>query len=75
MHRPQALVTRDRGRAGSGRRNFELGIITDDAPLLDHVQALYERIWTGGECRACRLRDVCPGPLDALARTGPQRPP
>jgi len=51
------------GAKGSGRRNFELGIVTDDGPLLDHVQALYDRIWTGGECAACRLRDECPGPL------------
>ena len=51
------------GAKGSGRRNFELGIVTDDGPLLDHVQALYDRIWTGGECAACRLREECPGPL------------
>lgn len=54
------------GAKGSGRRNFELGIVTDDAPLLDQVQAMYERIWTGGECAACKLRDVCPGPLSEL---------
>ena len=51
------------GAKGSGRRNFELGIVTDDVLLLDQVQALYDRIWTGGECAACRLRDECPGPL------------
>lgn len=51
------------GAKGSGRRNFELGIATDDAQLLDQVQAMYDRIWTGGECPTCRLRDVCPGPL------------
>jgi phosphatidylserine/phosphatidylglycerophosphate/cardiolipin synthase-like enzyme len=51
------------GAKGSGRRNFELGIVTDDAPLLDHVQALFDHIWTGGECAACRLRPLCPGPL------------
>jgi phosphatidylserine/phosphatidylglycerophosphate/cardiolipin synthase-like enzyme len=54
------------GAKGSGRRNFELGIVTDDAPLLDQIQAIYERIWTGGECAACKLRDVCPGPLSEL---------
>jgi hypothetical protein len=54
------------GARGSGRRNFELGIVTDDAPLLDQIQAIYERIWTGGECMACKLRDVCPGPLSEL---------
>jgi phosphatidylserine/phosphatidylglycerophosphate/cardiolipin synthase-like enzyme len=51
------------GAKGSGRRNFELGIVTDDGPLLDQVQALYDRIWTGGECAACKLREDCPGPL------------
>jgi phosphatidylserine/phosphatidylglycerophosphate/cardiolipin synthase-like enzyme len=55
------------GARGSGRRNFELGVVTDDAPLLDQVQSMYERIWTGGECAGCKLRDVCPGPLSELA--------
>jgi hypothetical protein len=35
--------------------------------LLDQVQALYERIWSGGECGACKLRDDCPGPLADFA--------
>ena len=52
------------GAKGSGRRNFELGIVTEDEQLLDHVQALYDRIWRGGECRGCRLRDRCEAPLD-----------
>lgn len=52
------------GAKGTGKRNFELGIVTDDAPLLDQVQAMFERIWSGGECAGCKLRDVCPGPLD-----------
>jgi phosphatidylserine/phosphatidylglycerophosphate/cardiolipin synthase-like enzyme len=54
------------GAKGSGRRNFELGVVSDDAPLLDQVQAMYERVWVGGECEACRLRDECPGPLIEL---------
>ncbi|CAN5171158.1 hypothetical protein BH11MYX1_BH11MYX1_18450 [soil metagenome] len=52
------------GAKGSGRRNFELGFMTTDEPLLDQIQGLYERIWSGGECGACRLREECPGPLD-----------
>jgi phosphatidylserine/phosphatidylglycerophosphate/cardiolipin synthase-like enzyme len=52
------------GAKGSGRRNFELGIVTDDAQLLDQIQALYDRIWTGKECGSCRLREECPSPLD-----------
>jgi phosphatidylserine/phosphatidylglycerophosphate/cardiolipin synthase-like enzyme len=55
------------GARGSGRRNFELGVVTDDAPLLDQVQSMYDRIWTGGECAGCKLRDECPGPLAEVA--------
>lgn len=62
------------GAKGSGRRNFELGIVTDDAPLLDHVQALYDRVWQGGECAGCKLRDVCPGPLAELRGLSTGRP-
>jgi phosphatidylserine/phosphatidylglycerophosphate/cardiolipin synthase-like enzyme len=54
------------GAKGSGRRNFELGVVTDDALLLDSVQALYEQLWSGGECGSCKLLDECPGPLVQL---------
>jgi phosphatidylserine/phosphatidylglycerophosphate/cardiolipin synthase-like enzyme len=59
------------GARGSGRRNFELGIVTDDAPLLDQIQSIYDRIWSGGECPGCKLRDICPGPLVDLPRAAP----
>ena len=66
------------GARGEGRRNFELGISTDDYALLDATQARFERIWRGAECGACRMRSECPGPLDIpgvakakLGRRGP----
>lgn len=62
------------GAKGTGRRNFELGLVTDDAQLLDQVQSMYERIWRGGECATCRLRDVCPGPLDEIERAASAPP-
>ncbi len=52
------------GAKGTGRRNFELGFVTDDAVLLDDVQELFDRIWRGAECKECKLRDECPRPLD-----------
>jgi phosphatidylserine/phosphatidylglycerophosphate/cardiolipin synthase-like enzyme len=52
------------GAKGTGRRNFELGFSTSDDLLLDRVQELYERVWRGAECAGCKLRDVCPAPLD-----------
>ncbi|HEY3821131.1 MAG TPA: phospholipase D family protein [Polyangiaceae bacterium] len=54
------------GAKGDGRRNFELGIATDDEWMLDRAQARFEAIWRGGECGACKLRRECPGPLDRI---------
>jgi phosphatidylserine/phosphatidylglycerophosphate/cardiolipin synthase-like enzyme len=56
------------GAKGEGRRNFELGIATDDDVLLDAVQARFQSIWSGRECGNCRLRRECPAPLDGLVR-------
>jgi phosphatidylserine/phosphatidylglycerophosphate/cardiolipin synthase-like enzyme len=53
------------GARGDGRRNFELGIVTEDDVLLDAAQLRFDRIWTGRECGSCRMRSECPGPLDA----------
>ena len=35
------------GAKGEDRRNFELGVLTDDCDVIDHVQGLYEHIWRG----------------------------
>jgi len=60
------------GAKGDGRRNFEMGILTDDEVLLDASQARFDAIWRGKECGPCRLRDVCPKPLDQPR--APRRP-
>jgi len=52
------------GAKAEGRRNFELGVVTDDDVFLDQVQARFAAIWGGGECGACKLRRECPAPLD-----------
>ena len=41
------------------------GGLTDDDVMLDTTQARFDRIWSGGECKGCRLRGECPRPLDA----------
>ncbi len=57
------------GAKGEGRRNFELGMITDDEDVIDQVQALYEHIWRGAACRGCKLRDSgCEAPIDIVNR-------
>jgi threonine/homoserine/homoserine lactone efflux protein len=54
------------GAKGDGRRNFEMGLLTEDDFMLDAAQARFDRIWRGASCAGCRLRSVCPGPLDKL---------
>ena len=62
------------GAKGEGRRNFEMGIVTDDDVLLDTAQARFDRIWSGKECKGCRLRGVCPKPIDTLVATPARKP-
>ncbi len=52
------------GAKGEGRRNFELGVVTDDDAVLDEVQGHFDDIWRGRHCAGCRLRAVCEAPLD-----------
>jgi phosphatidylserine/phosphatidylglycerophosphate/cardiolipin synthase-like enzyme len=53
------------GAKAPTRRNFELGVVTSDAALLDEVQGFYDAIWRGRECGGCKRRDVCEAPLDS----------
>jgi phosphatidylserine/phosphatidylglycerophosphate/cardiolipin synthase-like enzyme len=56
------------GAKGPDKRNFELGFVTEDFELIDRVTALYQSLWRGEECGACKLRSVCPDPI------GPAQP-
>jgi phosphatidylserine/phosphatidylglycerophosphate/cardiolipin synthase-like enzyme len=51
------------GAKGEGRRNFELGMVSDDEQLIDQVQAVYDTIWNGDPCAGCKLREECEAPL------------
>lgn len=53
------------GAKGEGRRNFEMGLTSRDDLLLDEVQGYFDSIWRGAECAPCKLRAVCPRPLDS----------
>lgn len=58
------------GAKGDDRRNFELGFVTEDFDVIDRATALFESVWSGIECRTCKLRDVCPDPIgEATPRT------
>lgn len=52
------------GAKGEGRRNFEVGLVTSDEQWIDELQAMFDGLWRGSACGACKLRDLCPAPLD-----------
>jgi len=51
------------GAKAEGRRNFELGFCTEDFDTVDRAKALFEAVWSGAECSACKLRRICPDPI------------
>ncbi len=54
------------GAKGDGRRNFEMGILTDSEAMLDAAQERFDRIWRGRECGSCTMRRDCDKPLDMI---------
>ena len=59
------------GAKGDSARNFELGFVTEDFDVIDRVTALYEAVWSGAECKACKLRAVCPDPIGPASKRAP----
>lgn len=62
------------GAKGDGRRNFEMGIVTDSEAMLDAAQGRFDGIWRGRECGSCKMRGACDEPLDMLAKPGVAKP-
>ena len=52
------------GAKADGRRNFELGILTTQADMVDRVSHEFNSLWEGRSCKGCRRREVCPVPLE-----------
>ncbi|MCX5669984.1 MAG: phospholipase D family protein [Planctomycetota bacterium] len=53
------------GAKSAGRRNFEIGLVTDDPVLVDTVADLFEAVWSGSMCQTCHQRPHCPVPLES----------
>ena len=45
------------------RRNFELGLWTGDARLIEEVSGLFSAVWNGVMCDECGRREYCGKPL------------
>ncbi len=52
------------GAKSQHRRNFEAGILTDDAEIIDRLMNEIDGLWLGQPCGKCQRRDMCPEPLD-----------
>ena len=52
------------GAKGDGKRNFELGVWTRSALIIDSVLEQFNALWEGHRCDGCRRKDVCPVPLE-----------
>ncbi len=61
------------GAKAATRRNFEVGLVTEDFELIDRVTAQLEAIWSGAECRTCALRSMCPDPIGPAAKRPTRR--
>ncbi len=47
------------GAKGERRRNFEVGVLTDDPALLDPLSEQFDSVWRGAHCSKCDRRDYC----------------
>jgi phosphatidylserine/phosphatidylglycerophosphate/cardiolipin synthase-like enzyme len=52
------------GAKGDGKRNFEMGVWTESAALIDGVLEQFNALWEGCRCETCKRQDVCPVPLE-----------
>lgn len=52
------------GAKHADKRNFEAGILTDEKPHVQPLMQWADELFLGDFCTKCRLRSVCPDPLD-----------
>ena len=51
------------GAQSEERRNFEIGIVTEDRSAVREVMELFRLIWDGEFCPECGQRKHCPEPI------------
>jgi phosphatidylserine/phosphatidylglycerophosphate/cardiolipin synthase-like enzyme len=52
------------GAKSDGKRNFEIGVWTTSAALIDSVLDQFNMLWEGAQCTSCKRRNACPVPLE-----------
>ena len=59
------------GAKSKDKRNFEAGIITDDAKIVAQIAEQFDSIWRGSHCRPCKRKQFCADYTDLLALKRP----
>lgn len=52
------------GAKADGKRNFELGLWSESAELIEAASGHFNALWEGRNCKGCRRKDICPVPLE-----------
>ncbi len=52
------------GAKADGRRNFEMGVWTRNASMIESVLDHFNHLWEGRACDTCKRKDICPVPLE-----------
>ena len=54
------------GMKSKNNRNFEAGILTDEASLVEQAIMQFDEVWNGSMCSACQRKQYCEMPIDRL---------
>ncbi|MEM6391350.1 MAG: phospholipase D-like domain-containing protein [Planctomycetota bacterium] len=58
------------GAKAERNRNFEMGVWTTDAAMVDSALEKFNAVWEGEFCDGCGRREVCPVPLEEVRLAG-----
>ena len=51
------------GMKNEYRRNFEMGIFTDDKDFVKEISEYFDNIFLGLHCNKCQRKPYCPDPI------------
>lgn len=52
------------GSKSQDARNFENGILTDEAELVEKIMEQYDQVWMGAKCKKCKRKKFCGDRID-----------
>jgi phosphatidylserine/phosphatidylglycerophosphate/cardiolipin synthase-like enzyme len=56
------------GAKSDGKRNFEAGIITTEAAIVEKVVEQFDGVWRGSHCKGCKRKVYCSDYRDMMGK-------